>query len=78
MTATNGEAAVRVEVDRSTCEGHALCLVYAPEVFDMDDEERAVVMRDPVPEELRAGVEDAAGQCPVQAIRVLEAEAGTR
>lgn len=72
---TSGEAVVRVEVDRATCEGHALCLVYAPEVFDMDDEERAVVMQNPVPEALRAGVEDAAGQCPVQAILLREVEA---
>jgi ferredoxin len=75
MTMTSGEAAVRVEVDRVTCEGHALCLVYAPEVFDMDDEERAVIRQSPVPEALRAGVEDAAGQCPVQAIRLHEVDA---
>jgi ferredoxin len=59
-----------VQVDRVACEGHALCLVYAPDVFEMDDDERAYVTRNPVPAELRPGVEDAAGQCPVQAIRV--------
>jgi ferredoxin len=59
-----------VEVDRVACEGHALCVVYAPDVFDVDDEERAVVTRDPVPPELWADAEQAAGQCPVQAIRV--------
>jgi ferredoxin len=59
-----------VEVDRVACEGHALCLVYAPEVFDVDDEERAYVLQNPVPAELRAGTEEAAGQCPVQAIKL--------
>jgi ferredoxin len=59
-----------VAVDRVACEGHALCVVYAPDVFDVDDEERAVVTRDPVPAELRADVEQAAGQCPVRAIRL--------
>lgn len=62
-----------VEVDRVRCEGHALCLVYAPDVFDLDDEERAVVTRDPVPGELRAGVEEAVGQCPVQALTLRAA-----
>jgi ferredoxin len=62
----------RVEVDRVACEGHALCLTYAPEVFDIDDDERAFVIQDPVPPELRAAVEDAAGHCPVQAIRLRE------
>ncbi|WP_432843233.1 ferredoxin [Dactylosporangium sp. CA-092794] len=67
MTTDGG---LQVEVDRVACEGHALCLVYAPEVFDMDDEERAVVLLDPVPGELHAAVEEAAGNCPVQAIRL--------
>ncbi|MDQ7903792.1 ferredoxin [Phytohabitans sp. ZYX-F-186] len=66
-----------VEVDRVACEGHALCLVYAAEVFDVDDEERAVVLRDPVPAALRGVVEDAAGNCPVQAIRLRDHTAAT-
>ncbi|GGM20737.1 ferredoxin [Dactylosporangium sucinum] len=68
MTVDNGD--LTVEVDRVACEGHALCLVYAAEVFDMDDEERAVVLVDPVPGSLRGAVEDAASNCPVQAIRL--------
>jgi len=63
---------VTVEVDRVACEGHALCLVYAPEVFDVDDDERAVVLLDPVPAALRASTDDAVANCPVQAIRVRE------
>jgi ferredoxin len=39
-------------------------------VFDIDDEERAFVLRNPVPPELRAAAEEAAGNCPVQAIRL--------
>jgi ferredoxin len=62
-------ARVRVIVDEVKCEGHALCLSYAPEVFDMNDEERAVVLREEVGDDLLASVENAVAQCPVQAIR---------
>ena len=68
----DGNDELEVVVDRVTCEGHALCLTYAPEVFDMDDEERAFVTRNPVPAELREGVQEAAEHCPVQAIRFRE------
>lgn len=68
MTMGSNETAFTVEVDRTACEGHALCLVYAPEAFEIDDEEKAVLTVDPVPSELWAAVEEAASNCPVQAI----------
>ena len=73
MTTDEPGGEFRVEVDRVGCEGHALCVVYAPGVFEVDDEERAVVIRDPVPAHLRGAVAEAAGQCPVQAISLHQA-----
>jgi ferredoxin len=67
---SSGDHDVHAEIDQGTCEGHALCLVYAPEIFDMDPNERAFVTQDPVPASLRASAEEAATQCPVQAIRL--------
>jgi len=64
------DADFTVEVDRVACEGHALCLIYAAEVFDVDDEERAVLLQDPVPGALRGAVEEAANNCPVQALHI--------
>ena len=49
---------MRVEVDRDRCEGNAVCVGIAPDLFDLDDDDYAVVKADPVP----AGQEDLAEQ----------------
>ena len=36
---------MRVEVDRDRCEGNAVCVGIAPDLFDLDDEDYAVVKR---------------------------------
>jgi ferredoxin len=60
---------MRVFVDLDRCEGHGMCVLAAPEVFDLDDE--GLLHYDPTPpEELRAAVEDAVRSCPVAAITV--------
>ena len=43
------EGAVRVIVDCDQCEGNAVCLGIAPDIFDLDDEDYAVVKTDPIP-----------------------------
>ena len=40
---------MRVIVDRDRCEGNAVCLGIAPDIFDLDDEDYAVVKTDPIP-----------------------------
>ena len=40
---------MRVEVDRDRCEGNAVCVGIAPDLFDLDDEDYAVVKADPCP-----------------------------
>ena len=40
---------MRVEVDHDRCEGNAVCVGIAPDLFDLDDEDYAVVKTDPVP-----------------------------
>lgn len=40
---------MRVEVDRDRCEGNAVCVGIAPDLFELDDEDYAVVKSDPVP-----------------------------
>ncbi len=40
---------MRVKVDRDRCEGNAVCLGIAPDIFDLDDEDYAVVKTDPIP-----------------------------
>jgi ferredoxin len=64
--------AVRVRVDRDLCIGVGNCVAYAPTVFELDEENKAVVL-DP------ASVDDdtlleAAKSCPESAILVEDNE----
>lgn len=66
---------MRVEVDRQRCESNGLCVLSAPEVFDLDDD--GVLHVAPSPDEsLRADVEDAVSSCPVQALTLHDDPAG--
>ncbi|MCH9722458.1 MAG: ferredoxin, partial [Actinomycetia bacterium] len=40
---------MRVVVDPDRCEGNAICVGIAPEMFELDDQEYAVVTADPIP-----------------------------
>lgn len=59
---------MRVVVDRDRCEGNAFCVKIAPEVFQLDDDEYAVVIADPVPAEQTAMAEQAIADCPRAAL----------
>ena len=50
---------MRVIVDHDRCEGNAVCLGIAPDIFDLDDEDYAVVKTDPVPADQEAAAEQA-------------------
>lgn len=62
---------MRVTIDLELCEGHGMCMMAAPEIFEVPDGADAVILlqREP-PEASRAEVEDAAETCPVRAITV--------
>jgi len=60
---------VEVTVDRSLCIGSGDCVDTAPDVFQLDDEDKAVVV-DPDGAPL-GDILDAAGNCPVSAIFVI-------
>jgi ferredoxin len=62
------EGVVRVEVDRDRCEGNAVCLGIAPDIFDLDDEDYAVVKTDPIPAGQEELAEQAIAECPRAAL----------
>ncbi len=62
---------MRVTVDVGQCQANGACVVAAPEVFDLDDDDVLHWVEDPG-DERRAEVEEAVRACPVQAI-TLEA-----
>ncbi|WP_197375435.1 ferredoxin [Mycolicibacterium baixiangningiae] len=59
---------MRVEVDRDRCEGNAVCLGIAPDLFDLDDEDYAVVKIDPVPADMEDVAEQSIAECPRAAL----------
>jgi ferredoxin len=59
---------MRVEVDRDRCEGNAVCVGIAPDLFDLDDEDYAVVKVDPVPDDEEAVAEQSIAECPRAAL----------
>ncbi|MFI7530230.1 ferredoxin [Nocardia salmonicida] len=61
-----------VRVDPRRCEGHGLCLIEAPEAFDLTDDETAFYTGHLGPGQLVA-VQAAAAACPRQAITVTDA-----
>ena len=69
---------LRVEVDRDRCVAAGQCHLAAPNrCFDQSDEDGAVVLLDPTPDEsLRDAVREAEALCPASAIRVLEDRSG--
>jgi ferredoxin len=64
---------VTVRIDPSRCQGHAACLVAAPEVFDLDEEGRGVVLLERPGREQLARVRAAVLHCPEAAVSVEEA-----
>ncbi|MEU2425688.1 ferredoxin [Streptomyces sp. NPDC007851] len=67
---TAGTAApAALTADGSRCVGSGQCVLAEPRAFDQDDEGRVVVLVPNPAGELAAGVRDAVGLCPGQALR---------
>lgn len=64
---------MKVIVDLDVCEAHGDCVLAAPEIFDLGDDDDVVTVTQPEPpEELRAKAEQAAADCPVAAIEIQD------
>jgi sterol 14-demethylase len=63
--------AARVCVDLDLCQGHAVCVSEAPDVFELDENESRVrVRRERLTPELRKQVETAVKYCPTRALSI--------
>jgi ferredoxin len=60
---------MRVEVNHDVCEGHGKCVMTAPEVFELRDDDLSYVLVDDVADGLKAKVDRAIRLCPRAAIR---------
>ena len=63
---------MKVKVDQDTCTGCGVCAEGCPEVFVMDDNSLSQVIAETVPAGSEDKARDAASQCPVTCIEVVE------
>ncbi|WP_328442679.1 MULTISPECIES: ferredoxin [unclassified Amycolatopsis] len=62
---------MEIGVDRSLCEANAVCVGFAPGIFDLDDDEELVVRPGPVPDDQVERVSDAVKGCPKNALFIV-------
>lgn len=60
---------MKATVDKELCTGCGLCVNTAPDIFEMD-EDVAVVKVNSIPDSAVEEVEEAADNCPVNAIEI--------
>lgn len=62
---------MKVILDPDVCDAHGDCVVAAPDIFDLDDDDEVAKVLMPEPgEDMRAAAVEAADACPVQAITI--------
>lgn len=59
---------MKVTVDKNACISCGLCIELCPDVFEWDDEDKASARQEEVPSVSESCAQDAAEQCPVDAI----------
>jgi ferredoxin len=63
---------MRIEADLDLCQGHAMCQLDAPEVFDVPKRGTVIILDETPPAVLRERVENAVRNCPTQALTIVE------
>jgi ferredoxin len=62
---------MRIIVEHDRCEGHGLCELTAPQVYELDEDGMVHVNHAEMPPELETSAEAGAHMCPVAALRIL-------
>jgi ferredoxin len=63
---------VRIVVDYDLCESNALCVLSAPELFEVRADDCLYVLDETPGENLRTKAEAAVHSCPKQAIKIID------
>jgi ferredoxin len=64
---------MRIELDPNLCQAYGNCLLSAPEVFELTQNDLVVrILQEQPDEPLRAQVEEAVTSCPVQALTLVD------
>jgi ferredoxin len=66
---------MKVSVDQQRCQGHTLCAMIAPKVFQLDEVDgHSSAISEEVPVDQEEQVREAAHSCPEQAISISGTE----
>jgi ferredoxin len=68
------DAKLKITIDREACIGDGACCNDAPETFEMDDDDIAIV-KEPSGDD-RDTIIEAAKNCPTDAIKIVDAATG--
>jgi ferredoxin len=63
---------MKVTIDPEYCVGQGMCHIYAPAVYDQNEDGHGVVRFPVIPEGLHHDARDGAEACPQQAITIEE------
>lgn len=61
---------MRIVVDWALCDGNGMCAAEAPDVFDLDDDDKLVVLQETPQAQLADQVGAAVRACPKRALSV--------
>ncbi|KAA1397801.1 ferredoxin [Aeromicrobium ginsengisoli] len=61
---------MKVTVDRSRCTGLGICESINPGTFEIDDDDKLVILQDGIPDEDVQGAHQAVASCPTQALSI--------
>ena len=59
---------LKIIIDRESCDGYANCVFVAPEIFDLDDENKVILLTEDVTDENTELIDLAINECPMRAI----------
>jgi len=63
---------MRIELDNTRCEGHAMCEAVAPDIFSVEGAGPVTISRHEIHDGDRQQVEDAVQACPVSALKLTK------
>ena len=63
---------MKVVVDYDLCESNAVCMVIAPEIFEVRDDDFLYILNENPDESQRAKLVESVERCPKQAISIAE------
>jgi ferredoxin len=61
---------MKVSVDFAKCTGLGICESMAPDIFEVDDDGKLLLLKDDISDDELQSVEEAVTGCPTEALRI--------